>query len=217
MTNTTPFSWNLYHQAPIIGNIRGKPKDLILKIAKAYQEAGLTNLEITMNTEEVQNILTTLRKDFPNLNIGAGTVCNEQDLERAVQAGAQYIVTPILEEQVIRKAVGQKIPIFPGAFTPSEIYKAWQLGAAAVKVFPASQLGPSFVKEVRGPLDNIKLIPTGGVNLTNLTAYFKAGAFGVGMGSCLWDKSFIQQRDFEGLTKHFRKIKAALNIVTEKV
>lgn len=206
MTTNPSFSWERFNQAPIVGIIRGLPTDVVLNISEAYQQAGLSTLEVTMNTKGVLEMIPLLRKEFPDLNIGAGTVCSPSDLEAALNAGAQFIVTPILEEEVIKKAVEQEVPIFPGAYTPSEIYRAWSLGASAVKVFPATQLGPKYINDVLAPLNNIKLLPTGGVSMDNIFDFFTAGAVGVGMGSSLLNKELIKAGDFEGLRAHFKKI-----------
>jgi len=135
------------------------------------------------------------------LNIGAGTVCDITDLEKATAAGANFIVTPIINEDVIKTCVAKKIPIFPGAYTPSEIYKAWSLGATLVKLFPAGDLKPNYIKEVLAPLQQIKLLPTGGINLDNFTSYLIAGAKGVGIGSHLFPKHVIEQQDWLALSR----------------
>ncbi|WP_452228491.1 MULTISPECIES: bifunctional 4-hydroxy-2-oxoglutarate aldolase/2-dehydro-3-deoxy-phosphogluconate aldolase [unclassified Lacinutrix] len=206
MTNTS-FSWELYYKAPIVGIVRSLPSETVKKIAEAYLEAGLHTIEITMNTEGAAEIIRDLRTSFPNLNVGAGTVCNMGDLTKALDAGSQFIVTPIIDEEVIKTCVAKNVPVFPGAYTPSEIYKAWTLGASAVKIFPATQLGPQYIKDVLAPLNTIKLLPTGGVSKENIKAFFDAGAVGVGMGSSLLNKKCIQEEDFDGLKKYFISIK----------
>ncbi|MDR7131693.1 2-dehydro-3-deoxyphosphogluconate aldolase/(4S)-4-hydroxy-2-oxoglutarate aldolase [Algoriphagus sp. 4150] len=210
MENSNSVFWTRYKKAPIVGIIRGQSLDSILRIAQAYEEAGLTTLEITMNTEAAASIISTVKKEFPSLNVGAGTVCNLEDLREALDAGAEFIVTPIIDELVIEHAVDENIPIFPGAYSPTEIYKAWSLGASAVKVFPATQLGVEFIKDILGPLDQIKLLPTGGVSKFNIRSFFEAGAFGVGMGSSLIDKKMVGEGDFIGLKKHFVTIRAEI-------
>ncbi|SFB00181.1 bifunctional 4-hydroxy-2-oxoglutarate aldolase/2-dehydro-3-deoxy-phosphogluconate aldolase [Algoriphagus aquimarinus] len=210
METSTSIFWKRYKEAPIVGIIRGQSLEAVLKIAHAYEDAGLTTLEITMNTPGAAIMISTLRSEFPSLNIGAGTVCKLDDLREAIDAGAQFIVTPIIDETVIEHAVDENIPIFPGAFSPSEIYKAWSLGASAVKLFPATQLGPQFIKDVLGPLDQVKLLPTGGVSKDNIKSFFQAGAYGVGMGSSLIDKKLVSDEDFESLKKHFESIKAEI-------
>ena len=210
MIMKTPFSWNLYSKAPIVGIIRNIPLRTVLKIAKAYIEAELFTIEVTMNTKDAAKIITALRDEFPTLNVGAGTVCTKDDLNNALNAGAQFVVTPIIDEEIIKMTVSKEIPVFPGAYTPSEIYNAWSLGATAVKVFPATQLGPKYIKDVLSPLNKIKLLPTGGVSIDNIKSFFQAGAIGVGMGSSLLNKNLIECEDFEGLKSHFLKIKSEI-------
>lgn len=210
MSKNKPFSWNLYDQAPVVGIIRGLDYDTIRKITEVYIEAGFFTLEITMNTSGAAETIAALIEEFPDLNVGAGTVCNLTDLNNALSAGSKFIVTPIIDEDVIKSSVNQGIPIFPGAYTPSEIYKAWSWGASAVKLFPATQLGVQYIKDVLAPLNQIKLLPTGGVSLQNIQTFFEAGAVGVGMGSSLFDKKMIQAGDFEGLKSHFVAIKSKI-------
>ncbi|REG81243.1 bifunctional 4-hydroxy-2-oxoglutarate aldolase/2-dehydro-3-deoxy-phosphogluconate aldolase [Algoriphagus antarcticus] len=210
MGNSTSLFWERYHKAPIVGIIRGQSLETVLKIAQAYAEAEFTTLEITMNTPGAASIISRLRIEFPSLNIGAGTVCSLSDLREAIDARAQFIVTPIISETVIEHAVDENIPIFPGAFSPTEIYKAWTLGASAVKLFPATQMGVQFIKDVLGPLDQVKLLPTGGVSKDNIKSFFEAGAYGVGMGSSLIDKKLVSDGDFESLKKHFVGIKSEI-------
>lgn len=207
MENNSGFSWELFDAAPVVGIVRGIPLEKVLKIAEVYVESGLTTIEITMNTEGATEIITALRKRFPQLNVGAGTVCSLLDLTNAVNAGAQFIVTPIIDAEVIEKSVELNIPIFPGAYTPTEIYNAWKLGASAVKIFPATQLGTQYIKDIAAPLNKIKLLPTGGVSVSNINSFFQSGAIGVGMGSSLFDKKMVDEENFEGLKKHFITIK----------
>jgi len=208
MSNKKSFSWELYKKAPIVGIVRGVSMDVMRDIAYSYLKAGLHTIEITMNTPGATEMISNLRREFQDLNVGAGTVCNMKDYNKAVEAGSQFIVTPIIDEAVIKTAVDQEIPIFPGAYSPTEIYKAWSLGASAVKIFPATQLGVQFIKDISAPLNEIKLLPTGGVSLENIKSFFEAGAVGVGMGSSLFHKKLIQERNFEGLAAYFAKIKA---------
>ena len=201
---------------PVVGIMRNFSFDIIEKIVPLYQQAGLTTLEVTMNTEGASEIIKNLSATYPDLNIGAGTVCEMEDLHAALAAGASFIVTPVLIEEIIIFCVENKIPVFPGAFTPTEVYKAWKLGSTAVKVFPASQLGPRYLKELKAPLNKIKLLPTGGVSIDNLEEFFKSGAMGAGMGSTLFDKEMISKKDFEGLHLHFKKIVSKMNELLNK-
>lgn len=200
------FNFQIFEKIPVIGIIRGLSEKDVEAIVPLYLEAGFTTLEITMNTPHVGKIITTLRGTYPQLNVGAGTVCSLEELKVALDAGASFIVCPIINEKVIETCVQKNIPVFPGAYTPTEIYYAWQRGATAVKVFPATSLSPAYIKDVLSPLPFLKLIPTGGVSLENVKAFFKAGAYGVGMGSSLFDPKIIEKGDFEGLYRHFKKL-----------
>ena len=110
-----------------------------------------------------------------------------------------------MRKKLIRYCVNHEVPVFPGAFTPSEIYKAWIAGASLVKVFPAKTLGPDYIRDVKAPLDQLKLLPTGGIDLANIGSFKKAGADGFGVGSPLFDKNLIREKNWDGLQAHFAK------------
>ncbi|HTE23357.1 bifunctional 4-hydroxy-2-oxoglutarate aldolase/2-dehydro-3-deoxy-phosphogluconate aldolase [Flavitalea sp.] len=199
------FSWDSFNALPVVGIIRNLPTGDMIRIATCYADAGMTTIEITLNTPGALETITALNAELgERLNIGAGTVCSLEELDLAINAGAGFIVTPVINEAVIKKCVENKITIFPGAYTPSEIYHAWSLGAEMIKVFPATRLGVEYIKDVLAPLNKIKLMPTGGVSLENCEAYFKAGASGVGMGSNLFPKEIILAKDWVKLEAHFR-------------
>jgi 2-dehydro-3-deoxyphosphogluconate aldolase/(4S)-4-hydroxy-2-oxoglutarate aldolase len=200
------FSWGLFLKAPIIGIVRNLSFDELIAILPVYVKSGLTTIEITMNTPGAEDMIGYASKHYPDqLNIGAGTVCTKGNLKIALNAGASFIVTPIISKKVIQSCVKKQVPIFPGAYTPSELYKAWSLGASMVKVFPATILGVEYIKDIKGPLNQIKLMPTGGVDLENIAAFFKAGADGAGIGSHLLDKALIKEKNWKGLETHFKK------------
>lgn len=200
------FKQELFDKMPVVGILRNVSLEVIEEILPYYKKAGFTILEITMNSKNVSQIIRTLAKDNPDMNIGAGTVCTMDDLNAALDAGASFIVTPILDEAVVKHCVENRIPIFPGAFTPLEIYTAHKLGAEVVKVFPATQLGSGYIKDVLAPLNTLKLLPTGGVSVSNIETFFKAGATGVGMGGSLFDKTLIENKDYDALFYHFKEI-----------
>ena len=205
------FSWELFEKAPIVGIVRNLSMEAVKQILPVYRAAGLTTIEITMNTPGAADIIRyASENEQEGLNIGAGTVCNKEDLELALDAGAQFIVTPILNKKVIKSCVKKSVPIFPGAYTPSEIYNAWSLGANVVKVFPATALGPEYIKDLRGPMNQLKLMPTGGVSLENMNEFLKAGAIGLGIGGQLFDKKLIDAQDWDGLLTHFGRFVAEL-------
>ena len=204
------FKADKFDEMPVIGILRNVPLPDIEAILPFYIKAGFTNLEVTMNSNGAEETIRHLSENYPSLNIGAGTVCDKNDLKRAVNAGASFIVTPVVDEKVIKKCVKWGIPIFPGAFSPLEIYSASKYGATGVKVFPANHLGPSYIKDVLAPFQHLKLYPTGGVNLENISAYFKAGAKGLGMGGTLFLASLLETKDYENLGLHFEKVALAV-------
>ncbi len=198
------FSWEKFNAVPIVGILRHYPRDQVRSLARQYADAGLGTLEITMNSGEAAASIAELAREFGGrLNIGAGTVVTHQQLEQALKAGAQFIVTPILDKSVIKACVKQKVPVMPGAYTPTEIYKAWSLGAAMVKVFPATELGPGYIREVLAPLNGLKLLPTGGVQPGNFVDFLRAGAVGVGMGGHLFPRQMIEEGRWDTLQEHF--------------
>lgn len=194
------FNWDRYNEMPVIGIVRNLPAQRILEMAGLYYECGFSTIEVTMNTPGATALISQLVQQFgTKLNIGAGTVCTEEDLDAAISAGASFIVTPVLNEDIIRSSVEQTVPIFPGAYTPTEIFNAWTYGASMVKVFPATKLGPGYIKDVLAPMSYLKLVPTGGVDLNNITDFFSAGAAGVGLGSNLFPKQIVEQGRWDEL------------------
>jgi len=205
------FSWELFNSMPIIGIIRNLSIEDIKYAMEVFVEAGFTNVEVTLNTAKASEAIEYMVQQYAGkINIGAGTVCTLSDLEIAIKAGAQFIVSPIINKEVIVKSTNRDIPIFPGAFTPTEIHDAWSLGAPMVKVYPAGSLGPDYIASILSPLNSIKLLPTGGVNASNAKAFMKAGAMGLGVGGELFNKKIIESRDRNNLLAHFNLFKEAL-------
>jgi 2-dehydro-3-deoxyphosphogluconate aldolase / (4S)-4-hydroxy-2-oxoglutarate aldolase len=201
------FSWEKFNAVPIVGILRHYSREQVDRVARQYEESGLSTLEITMNSPGAAATIAGLVKQFGgSLNIGAGTVCTEKDLDKAQAAGAQFIVTPILDKALIKGCRKKKIPIITGAYTPTEIYTAWSLGSSMVKVFPATQLGPAYIKEVLAPLDRLRLLPTGGVNPGNFIDFMRAGAVGAGMGGHLFPRELIDGGRWEELRGHFSAV-----------
>ena len=198
------FSWDLFNKMPVVGIIRNLTVGDINFVLPIYKQAGFTTIEITLNTPEALSVISSLALEYKGeLNVGAGTVCTLDDLAAAITAGANFIVTPIFKAEVVKKCVSMEVPIFPGAFSPTEIYEAWELGASMVKLYPASVVGSDYVSAVLAPLNKVKLIPTGWIHLSNMLAFMKAGATSLGIGSELFDKKIIQKRDSEAMLNHF--------------
>jgi 2-dehydro-3-deoxyphosphogluconate aldolase/(4S)-4-hydroxy-2-oxoglutarate aldolase len=198
------FSEALFQKAPVVGIIRNVSLEDVKQILPIFREAGLTTVEITMNTAGATEMIRyAVENESEGLNIGAGTVCTKDDLEAALEAGAQFIVTPVISKKVIKSCVKKNVPIFPGAFTPTEIYNAWTLGATMVKIYPATSLGPEYIRDLKAPMNQLKLLPTGGVSLENMSAFMRAGADGLGIGGQLFDKKMIREKDWDALKNHF--------------
>ena len=139
----------------------------------------------------VEAIAAAIEEGGDELQVGAGTVCTLEDLDQALGAGASFIVTPIVSVEVISACCERGVPVMAGALTPSEIYQAWSLGAEMVKVFPANHFGPGYLKDLRGPLPDIRLMPTGGVNAETLGEFYSAGAAAFGVGGSLFSSQAI--------------------------
>lgn len=197
------FSWNKFYKLPIIGIVRNFSMEELQGVLPVFRDAGLNTIEITMNTKGACKMIQYIRKHFTGLNVGAGTVCTKKELAKAIHAGAQFIVTPVPNKKIIKECVRQHLPVFPGAFTPTEIYKAWKWGAAMVKLYPAKLLGADYIKDIKAPLNQIKLLPTGGVGAEDIAIYKKAGADGFGIGSPLFAKHLVTAKDWNGLSQHF--------------
>jgi 2-dehydro-3-deoxyphosphogluconate aldolase/(4S)-4-hydroxy-2-oxoglutarate aldolase len=159
----------------------------VLAIGAALAAGGIHAFEVTLNSASALEVIAALTARFEpdELMVGAGTVLDEAQAQAAVDAGARFLVMPHFDARIVEWAVRHDVPVFPGAFTPTEILAAWRAGASAVKLFPASAVGPTFLRELRGPLPQIPLIPTGGVTVDNAPAFLAAGALAVGMGSWL--------------------------------
>lgn len=210
-----PFSQELFKKAPIVGIIRNVSLEDVKQILPVYRQAGLTTIEITMNTPGAEDIIRyAVEHESEGLNIGAGTVCTKEDLENALEAGAQFIVTPIINKKIIKSCAKKGVPIFPGGYTPTELYNAWTWGATMVKIYPATSLGPEYIKDLKAPLNHLKVLPTGGVSLENMDQFLKAGADGLGIGSQLFDKKMIQNKDWTGLKTYFEKFVEKLKSVS---
>ena len=169
---------------------RIEPRAALLALAEQLADAGARAFEITWDAADAAEDLAavrealTRRQDGPYV-VGAGTVTRREQLEEARRAGAAFAVAPLLDATVVAESVGEGLPFIPGAFTPTEVAAAWAAGATFVKLFPASAVGPSFVRELRGPMPEVELIATGGVDAANAGDFLAAGAAAVGIGGAL--------------------------------
>jgi 2-dehydro-3-deoxyphosphogluconate aldolase/(4S)-4-hydroxy-2-oxoglutarate aldolase len=177
-----------------------------IDVADAIKEGGVTLIEITMSVPGAIDVIKELTQKYKDeIIMGAGTILDPETGRAALLAGAQFIVSPILNLDLIHLAHRYSAVVIPGTMTPTEILTAWNAGADMVKVFPAAQLGgPEYIKAIRGPLPQVLLVPTGGVNLQNAGAFIKAGATALGVGGELVDKKAIKEKKFHVITENTR-------------
>jgi len=168
--------------------LRSFGRATVEKLVPMSLAGGLCNIEVTMNSPGAPDLIR-LACDLAGAraNVGAGTVTTLASLDEALAAGASFIVTPAVVPDVIQACVERRVPVMPGALTPTEILTAWRLGATLVKIFPADQLGPAHLKALKAPFPEIPLMPTGGVTVETLPAFKKAGADAFGVGGPLFD------------------------------
>jgi len=186
----------------IVAIIRGIPEDKGDATAQALYEGGIVFLEVTLNTDGALDMISRFRERYDGrMRIGAGTVLDLEQAKEAAAAGAEYIISPNLDEEVVRYGVERGLDVWPGTMTPTEIVRAYKAGASAVKVFPMGSLGVNYLKEIRAPLNHIPMVATGGVNLQNIRTVLDAGAVAVGLGGNLVDKKLVAEGKFDELRK----------------
>ncbi len=182
----------------IVAIIRAPSGERLAKVARALYEGGIDVIEVTFTVPDVLQILSDVRKDLGDkILLGAGTVLDSESARAALLAGAEFIVSPNVNLDVIQLCKRYGKVVMPGALTPTEVVTAWQAGADIVKIFPADVGGPSYLKALHGPLPQIRLLPTGGVDLETLPSFVKAGACAVGLGTALVEKQAVQDGDFD--------------------
>ena len=188
----------------LIPVVRTTDAQQALKVADALQGGGAPIIEITMTVPGALSVLEELSRSVSDTVIlGAGTVLDGETARMAILAGAQFIVAPTLDESTIKVCNRYSRPVVPGALTPTEILRAWELGADFVKVFPADAVGgPSYIKSVKAPLPQVALVPTGGVDIYTAPEFIKAGAAAVGAGGALIKKQFLEEENYDGLVQH---------------
>ena len=178
---------------------------------RAVLAGGIRAVEITFSVPGAPGVIRRVKREFGDaLLLGAGTVLTPEQAEDAVDAGALYLIAPNTDEKVIGAAKRLGVPILPGAFTPTEVLRAWDLGADAIKIFPASLGGPAYIRALRAPLPHIPLVPTGGVDERTVGGFFDAGAFAVGAGGALFDRKRLQAKDYAGMTEVAKRFMTAL-------
>jgi len=182
----------------IVAIIRANSGEQLVKVARALYEGGVDVIEVTFTVPNVLEILQAVRKDLGDkILLGAGTVLDSETCRAALLAGAEFIVSPTVNLEVIKMCNRYDKLMMPGAFTPTEVLTAWENGGDIIKIFPGEIGGPNYLKALHGPLPQVRIMPTGGVDLETLPSFFKAGACAVGVGSNLVEKKAVEAGDMD--------------------
>jgi 2-dehydro-3-deoxyphosphogluconate aldolase/(4S)-4-hydroxy-2-oxoglutarate aldolase len=186
----------------LVAILRAGNADRAEAVVDVLVDAGVRSLELTLTTRGALEVVERLAARVPaDVEVGVGTVLTARDVDRSVDAGATFVVSPSVEPGVIAAALRRRVASYPGAFTPTEIVAAWKAGASAVKLFPAGQLGPGYLKDVRAPLPDIPVVPTGGVDIAAVGGWLAAGAVAVGMGGPLIGDALAPDGDLRALAE----------------
>ena len=196
-------------QLGVVAVIRIKDPAKLRAVVDALVDGGVRALEVTMTVPGAVGLIRELAPTMPaGFLLGAGTVTTAETARAVIDAGATYVVSPVFQPAVIAACHERDVAAMPGCFSPTEIFAAYELGADIIKVFPATSLGPQFIKDVRAPLPQVKLMPTGGVTLENAGDWIRAGAVAVGLGSALLDAKAIEDGRFDAITANARRVVA---------
>ncbi len=193
----------------VVAIIRIKEPRQLRGVVDALAEGGVRAIEITMSVPRAVELIAEIRPTLPaEFVLGAGTILDAMTARAAVAAGASFIVSPVYRQEITDAAHELDVAVMPGCFTPTEILTAWDGGADVIKVFPATALGPAFLKDVRAPLPQVKLMPTGGVSVDNAGDWIRAGAVAVGVGSALVNAKDVASGSFRTITSNAERIVA---------
>ena len=204
-------------RAGIVAVIRIKDPGKLQAVVDAISQGGIRALEVTMTVPGAIELIADLAPRMPHgFLLGAGTVLDAETAIKVIDAGARFIVSPVFRRDVIEACHSRDVAVTPGCFTPTEILDAWDAGADIVKVFPATALGPGYIKDVRAPLPHVKLMPTGGVTLDNAGEWITAGAVAVGVGSALTDAKAIEAGKFDVLRANAERIVRSVRAARER-
>jgi 2-dehydro-3-deoxyphosphogluconate aldolase/(4S)-4-hydroxy-2-oxoglutarate aldolase len=189
-------------ESRVVAILRRTEAALAVETAHALLRGGISVIEVTLNTAGALEMLRAMREAVGDRAVlGAGTVLDSAAAEAALQAGAQFIVSPHTDTALVGDMAARGVPCIPGAFSPTEVLTAWRAGASLVKLFPAGPVGAGYLRDVRGPLADIPLLPTGGVTLDNAATFIAAGAWGLGLGSALVAPDLVAAGRFDELSR----------------
>ena len=192
-------------QAGVVAVIRLADGAALRAVAEALAEGGVRALEVTMTVPRATALIEELARALPDeFLVGAGTVLDPGTARDVIDAGARFVVSPVFRRPVLEAVHARDVAAMPGCFTPTEILDAWEAGADIVKVFPATALGPSFFTDIRGPLPQVRLMPTGGVTRSNAGDWIRAGAVAIGVGTALVDRKAVADGRYDLITANAR-------------
>lgn len=195
----------------VVAVIRLKDASTLGAVVDALAAGGVRALEVTMTVPGAIELIREIAPSLPpDAVLGAGTVLDAETAQAAIEAGARYVVSPVFREEVLRVCHRFDVAALPGCFTPTEVLGAWEAGADIVKVFPATALGPGYLRDLRGPFPQLRLMPTGGVSLANAGEWIRAGAVAIGVGTALVDAEAVAARRFGEITERARRFVAAV-------
>jgi len=198
--------------------IRAKSSDHLMHVAEAIKEGGVDVIEVTMTTPNALAVIEeTVNKFGDDVLIGVGTVLDPETCRMAILAGAEFVVGPCLNREMIEMAHRYDKLVMPGTFTPTEILQAWEWGGDLIKVFPADVLGPRFFKDVLGPLPQVRMVPTGGVDLDTAADFLKAGCAALCAGGSLIDKNAVAEGRFDVVTETARRFREIIDATREEM
>jgi 2-dehydro-3-deoxyphosphogluconate aldolase / (4S)-4-hydroxy-2-oxoglutarate aldolase len=199
----------------LLAVVRGESRGAAVEVSEALVEGGALGIEITFTTPDAPQVIRDLDEEYGDrILLGAGTVTTHEQVEQAAEAGATFLVSPGCDSDLLPAMLETGLLVLPGTLTPSEVMLARGLGAQAVKLFPGSSGGPSYLKALRGPFPDVPFVPTGGVSLENITDWFAAGAFAVGAGGALAPSS-LQSRDRNEVVENARRFAEAVRAARE--
>jgi 2-dehydro-3-deoxyphosphogluconate aldolase/(4S)-4-hydroxy-2-oxoglutarate aldolase len=201
----------IVEETGVVAVIRLSDASRLRQVADALIEGGVRALEVTMTVPGAVSLIEQLAAGLPaGFALGAGTVLDAETARQVILAGAQFIVSPTLRPAVIAMCHRYDVASMPGCFSPTEILTAWEAGADVVKVFPATALGPGYLKDIHGPLPQVALMPTGGVTKENAGAWITAGALALGVGTSLVDRAAVADGRFDTIVVNARHFTAAV-------
>lgn len=189
----------------IISIIRLHDEYDILPIVESLYKGGIRIVEVTLNTPNALSSIKNIREKHPDMIVGAGTILDETDVKNAVNSGASFLLSPILDKKSIEMANKHNILIVPGIFTPTEALRAYEYGARMIKLFPARSLGASYISDLKGPLSQLDIMAVGGIDLNNAGEFLEKGSCSLGIGSSIVSNSDVENGDFLEIEKKARE------------